>query len=148
MDVIATLRNDHQTVLQRIHDVETDLLQFLHEKRTDYQQFVQNLGKWYRTHLAQHFFIEETIIFPLVKQKIAQFPMLKLQNDHELMAQEFQRFEDETDVSCSIPIVKNLVNYLEVHARTEETFFDTANLSSDELKELDMKLANYQDNPQ
>jgi len=65
--------------------------------------------------------------------------------DHERIVKEFNRIENVKDFDLSIQILKNLINYLNIHAKKEDELFSTIVLSNEELKRMDekVKLMNF-----
>lgn len=138
MSVGELLRKAHNEVLMKVHSIETQQIQSLQETLEKYPQFVKDFTQNVETVLFKHFKLEEEVLFPILDKKVESSTIQFLLIDHERIRNIFHEYlEYVQDFDHSIQLLKNFINYLNIHAKKEEEFFSSITLSDEELKQID-----------
>ena len=87
---------------------------------------------------VSHFKHEEIALFPvlMMKSKTAEQITRNLIYEHKIMMDMFKEFEDIEDYDLSIKLLSGLMKYLSLHAKKEEDFFSTIQLTKDEVTRI------------
>jgi len=140
MSTLETLRKEHNDVFKEIHHIETEQIRSLKETLDQYPNFVKGFSQFIKTGLLHHFKVEEEALFPVLKKKVNSRTILNLLFDHENIIRIFREYlEFVKDFNLSIQILKQLLNYLNIHAQKEEKLFSSVILSDEEMKRIDEK---------
>ena len=138
MSTIENLRKEHKDVFKEIHLIETVQIRSLRETLDKYPNFVKEFSRFVKTNLLHHFKVEEEALFPVLKKKMNSRAILNLIFDHTNIIRIFNEYlEFVKDFDLSIQILKQLLNYLNIHAQKEEKLFSSVILSDEEMKRID-----------
>ena len=138
MSTLKTLNEEHLEVFKKIQLIETVQIRSLRKTLDEYPEFVKEFSKFVKTVLLYHFKVEEEALFPALKKIIEPLVIKNLLFDHENIVRVFREYlEHVKDFDLSIQILKQLLNYLDIHAQKEERLFSSVILSDEELKKID-----------
>ena len=138
MSTIETLNEEHNEVFKKIQLIETVQIRSLRTTLDKYPEFVKEFSQFVKTVLLYHFKVEEEALFPALKKIVEPLVIQNLLFDHENIVRVFREYlEHVKDFDLSIQILKQLLNYLDIHAQKEQRLFSSVNLSDEELKKID-----------
>lgn len=138
MSTLETLNEEHNKVFKKIQLIETVQIRSLRQTLEDYPDFVKEFSQFVRNVLLFHFKIEEEAVFPVLKKKVEPLVIKNLLFDHENIVRVFREYlEHVKDFDLSIQILKQLLNYLDIHAQKEDRLFSSIILSDEESKKID-----------
>jgi len=130
-------------MLLKIHSIEAQQIRTLRETLAQHRShelatFVQEISQFVRSVLFNHFKVEEEALFPVMQNKVKPLTIENLLSDHKRIVNIFHEYlKYIDDFNRSFQLLKNLINYLDIHAKKEEEFFSSITLSDEELKKID-----------
>jgi iron-sulfur cluster repair protein YtfE (RIC family) len=134
----------HREVFRRIQLLEEASLDLL-SKKTAYkknQKLHEDFIKFFRVGVIQHFKVEETTLFPILRRNFKESEKLisELISEHKIMVDKYFKLRDINDFKLKrTKDLTNLLKELSTHAQKEERFLPPyiKRLSEKDLREID-----------
>lgn len=132
-------------MLLKIHSIEAQQIRTLKETLTQHRShelttFVQEFSQFVKSVLFNHFKVEEEALFPVLQNRVKPLTIENLLSDHKRIVNVFNEYlKYVDDFNRSFQLLKNLINYLDIHAKKEEELFSSITLSDEELKKIDSR---------
>lgn len=132
-------------MLLKIHSIEAQQIRTLKETLTQHRShelatFVQEFSQFVKSVLFNHFKVEEEALFPVLQNRVKPLTIENLLSDHKRIVNVFNEYlKCVDDFNRSFQLLKNLINYLDIHAKKEEELFSSITLSDEELKKIDSR---------
>ncbi len=146
MSTIETLRKEHNQMLLKIHSIEAQQIRTLKETLTQHRShelttFVEEFSQFVKSVLFNHFLVEEEALFPVLYNKVKSLTIENLVSDHIRIINVFNEYlKYVDDFNRSFQLLKNLIDYLDIHAKKEEELFSSVTLSDEELKKIENRV--------
>ena len=132
-------------MLLKIQSIEAQQIRTLRETLTQHRShelttFVEEFSQFVRSVLFNHFKVEEEALFLVLQNKVKPLTIENLLSDHKRIVNGFHEYlKYVDDFNRSFELLKNLINYLDIHAKKEEELFSSVTLSDEELKKIESR---------
>jgi hemerythrin-like domain-containing protein len=146
MSTIETLRKEHNQMLLKIHSIEEQQIRTLREAKNQQRShelttFEEEFSQFVKSVLFNHFKVEEEALFPVLQNKVKPLTIENLLSDHKCIVNVFNDYlKYVDDFNRSFELLKNLINYIDIHAKKEEELFSSVTLSDEELKKIESRV--------